>query len=348
MISTTAQPIRGVELALIKAVLEEEHARTLVDRWTEDEPRFDFTGVHETSAWANIKHLLGEQIERFLGGPGSGRYPKGSGKQGEPSLSSARALASAMLEHVGIKASTSLSDISPMERGRVKEGIIKQYSDQAMAAAQLTLWAQTSGDSKPEAVGMQNAVAKEFGLKEAATEHMMGEADIMGYGWKDNDTPDQLPTGRVVGRGSSTMDEGRAYSRAEYNNTQAFLKTAGISEVTLYRGTGKLRDDDGNTLKEGSQTINSQPASSWTTDLNTAVAFAKSQSPNYDVVHVLTTSVPASRILSTAVTGRGALSEAEVLVLGGKTKVSVFTTAEEHFSKDGAAFIARIKATLKP
>jgi hypothetical protein len=158
----------------------------------------------------------------------------------------------------------------------------------------LDTWARTSGDSNGEAIGMQHAVAEEFGLTDAALNH---------FGNTQPETPSQNDL---------------AYVRAEYENTQAFLSASDVKDVSLFRGVGDMH------LREGEQTVTMQPASSWTTDLDTAQGFTAMQDEGSGMRHILTTRVPAERVLSTAVTGRGALSEAEVLLLGGPTKVTVF------------------------
>jgi hypothetical protein len=154
---------------------------------------------------------------------------------------------------------------------------------------------------------MQIAVQDEFGLVDAAIDHMEMVIDSRGE--------EQTELGRRV-RDIYKMD--RAYSRIEYENTQAWFKERGIAEVTVYRG---MAVPEGSLELGKSTTVAMQPASSWSTDLETARSFMRSREKQDPVL--LRARIPASRILSTAVTGRGCLKEAEVLVLGGKLNVQV-------------------------
>lgn len=163
---------------------------------------------------------------------------------------------------------------------------------QTFVQKQLDWWAESSGDHSPPSINMQHAVEQEFNLKDAATDHFEPQ----------------------LNREAVVLPRDRAYVRAEYENTQAFFKANGITHVSLFRGhLGETTD--------GPQVVRMQPASSWTTSLETASAFggeAKS--------FIMTTRVPVERVLSTSITGRGCLHESEVILLGGKLPVQAFTT----------------------
>ena len=176
------------------------------------------------------------------------------------------------------------------------------------------LWEQTSGGNEAPAVQMQKAVQEEFDLGSAPMTHM-----------GDSDAPNDIQ---------------RAYVRAEYNQTQRFLKEQGLDSVSVYRGVHDLP------LTAGAQTVDMQPASSWTTDLDRAMQFGYDMSFRLPVrATVLTTRVPRARVLSTAVTGRGAVNEGEVILLGGPLDVTAYPlSAGEERDAAFAQWAARIRA----
>ena len=188
----------------------------------------------------------------------------------------------------------------------------------------LDTWAQTSGDSSVEAVKMQDAVRLEFGLEESAMEHL--DASY---------TPDPVEESR-----------NRAFVRAEYERTQEFLEAQGITHVSLFRGMSARGADLGYEDREGHmgiEVVTMQPASSWTTKLRTAYDFAKGEP---DPV-VLTTRVPASQVLSTCVTGRGCLSEYEIILLGKEQRVRTFNVYNEETNEREENFLENIEKTLQ-
>lgn len=185
---------------------------------------------------------------------------------------------------------------------------LMQEAAQLLVQERLDSWAETSGDSDPRAISMQRAVAEEFGLRAAALEHF------------------RVSTRKETTELSDEFAFDKAYSRAEYENTQDYFKRLGIKEVTVFRGQvgGGVEESYAN----GDEvTVRMQPASSWTTDLFTAATFAgihpDVESPE---VHgrIIAVKVPVERILSTAVTGRGCLVEGEVLLLGGEITAKAF------------------------
>jgi hypothetical protein len=232
-----------------------------------------------------------------------------------------------------IAAASGWAGVSHAERGKVKAKIVRtlapimerldpqEYlsigrrdSPQQIVQEQLDKWAETSGDSDERAIGMQISVMKEFGLEEKSVSHLPG-----GSGW-------------------DTHDSDLVYLRAEYQNTQKFFKDKGITHVSLFRGVGNTQS-----LREGEQEIMMAPASAWSTDLDTALQFANGRPHS----HILTTRVPVERVLSTCVTGRGCLSEAEVIVLGGKTKVNSFPKDERLGRAASSGLRNRVLKSLK-
>lgn len=176
----------------------------------------------------------------------------------------------------------------------------------------LDLWSDTSGDHNPRAIAMQTATQEELGLDEAATEHLR----YLNF---------YKPDAEKVKLQLTPTKFDRAYVRAEYEATQEWLKKNQIETVTVFRGVGGSAGPTG-----PSRVVNMQPASSWTVDLATAVDFA--EAAGFEG-RVLMTRVPRSRVLSTAVTGRGSLLEHEVLLTGGKLNARVFSTRGEEWDE---------------
>jgi hypothetical protein len=182
----------------------------------------------------------------------------------------------------------------------------------AVAATLHDSWANTSGDHTVEALAVQVAAAKEFGLPGAAN-----PVEVYGI------TPDVTRTS-VDDYYKANEPVLRAYARAEYENTQAFLKESGVTELTLYRGVILSEP-----IKAG-ESVQTNPLSSWTTNLQTAAFFAEPDNPVAGS-QVLAATVPASRVFSTSFSGAGCLSEYEAILLGGTDSPTVYSlqTAEQ-------------------
>ena len=84
-----------------------------------------------------------------------------------------------------------------------------------------------------------------------------------------------------------------------YDNTQALLKTKGITEIVLHRGMGKHEALQKEVLSNAMQ--------SWSTSESVAEGFGQVQSAV----------VPITRVLSTPFTGFGCLKEEEFVLVGG-------------------------------
>jgi hypothetical protein len=178
----------------------------------------------------------------------------------------------------------------------------------------IDLWAETSGDSSVPAVKMQDAVKKEFGLDDAAMDHLEASY-VVGTGWEAEEA------------------RNRAFVRAEYERTQEWFKARGITHVSVFRGMGSGPGTDiGYENVEGDfgvgqfglgyETVTMQPASSWSTDLDVAIEFGADSSAPV----VLTTRVPVETVLATCVTGRGCYVESELILLGKPIRARVFDT----------------------
>ena len=190
--------------------------------------------------------------------------------------------------------------------------------------SKIDLWAETSGDSDVDAGVAQLAVQEEFGLTTAVTDHITNAIKNM------HGTGIKLP----VKEGARL----RAFVRAEYEATQAWFKEHGITHVTAIRGM----DDENEDLGFGYETVTMQPASSWTANVETAFAFTTDK----ERPKILTTRVPVSQVLSTCVTGRGCLTEQEVILMGKPQRARVFGVSGETFYTEGPD-VKKILATLE-
>jgi hypothetical protein len=260
---------------------------------------------------------------RTLGGPGSGNF----GHEGRPgevggsgSMPGGVSKERVRVDHAMNKATVKLGLGNPKwpskatygQRGAMKSHVVKTLAPKVLpnidpstvtkadiystkpitdpkeASEQLVqdhldAWAGSSND-----LLQQTAIRDEFGVDDARMDRLYDKPF----------TPAQLANSR-------------AYARQEYENTQRFLKENKIDYVSVYRGQGNSAFPG---HYDGTATIMMQPASSWTTSLNVAAKFGSGKM-------ILAARVPASRVLSTAVTGRGCLNESEVLIFGGKMTV---------------------------
>jgi hypothetical protein len=115
----------------------------------------------------------------------------------------------------------------------------------------------------------------------------------------------------------------RAFVRAQYDETQAFLERSGIEKVLVFRGGGIPKgivppEGGDEAWAAGYVHVRQNPLTSWSTSATTASDFQVDASLRQDAA-IFATVVPRERILSTPATGNGCLREAEVVILGGET-----------------------------
>lgn len=105
----------------------------------------------------------------------------------------------------------------------------------------------------------------------------------------------------------------RKFARTMYDYTQERLAAAGIKELTLFRGIGRM-----NPLKVGeSAAYQGNSAESWSAGVNVAFNFSYGGPYKY----VIAAKVPVKNILATAVTGLGCFTEYEYVVMPGRGAV---------------------------
>jgi hypothetical protein len=223
---------------------------------------------------------------------------------------------------------------------KYRDGAAPGYEKRhALVRGIVDTWASTSGDSEPVAVGMQKAIAKELAydfsdLPKADIEHL-GKYEQT-YNLSAN--PNEVFRLRGIEETVANSSAIREVIRAQYEATQDYFKSQGIKEITLHRGF----ISEAGVKSSDSEDLNLQPASSFSMNRKTAEMFADNLSSN--ISGVATVTVPVSRILCTAMTGMGCITEQEVVVLGGKIKGRVVAGGERPREKGAAA--AKLKALL--
>lgn len=214
-------------------------------------------------------------------------------------------------------------------------------------------WATSSGDDQPLSVFMQDMARDEFGLNDAVTNHFGQGArkvlDEYASPFRRNFDHEKFENGA------------KAFLREMYNETQERLASAGIKEVTLFRGwdDGAFSRSDLNKtiindpafisapsraihIYEG--TVRSQPMSSFSYSPDIAQVFVRTEPATFKRPAVTAIKVPASSILATPASGYGCLNELEMVVLGNQFKsVSV---AYNDVGTPSSKFIKYMRDTL--
>jgi hypothetical protein len=178
-----------------------------------------------------------------------------------------------------------------------------------MASTLVRSWAQ--GSQSPYAVAQQLATKDEFGL---------------------HDSP-LTTSGSRLAKGQdlyATHPEAfRGFARAQYDATQDYFAKNGIETVTLYRGMSFKSEASapagihwGSGRAEGETDVGLHPLSSFSFSSGIAgIMFTGAFSGGGNYALTMSADVPVGRILSTAMTGFGCKSEAEMVVLGGISHV---------------------------
>jgi Inorganic Pyrophosphatase len=184
-------------------------------------------------------------------------------------------------------------------------------------------WAHTSGDNDARAKAMQLAARDEFGIKDATLGHLgiksetdeeknwSSAARMFGLSGGEKTTG---PTGVDYNKPSAEQVDDfkaamRAFTRAEYENTQAWFKEKGITEVSVFRGMKQSQ------VEPSYSTLHGQPLSSFSSSYGTARGFGS---------RVYMATFPVSHVVGSCRTGRGCLNESEVVVIGHPIKAIRF------------------------
>jgi len=190
-------------------------------------------------------------------------------------------------------------------------------------------WGITSFDHDKISISLQRLAAEEFGLRNAYMRKIPEEV--------------RQEVDDLISRHGKAF---KAFLRANYENTQARLKKAGIEEIWLHRGMQSipresvpLEVDEHPVLSK----LSLQPLSSFSSDASISGRFAKhAPDPDSPVMNVITSmKVPRERIISTGATGLGEPLESEFIVLGDEYEVIV-TDAYMTFGHTSGEGLARL------
>jgi hypothetical protein len=240
------------------------------------------------------------------------------------------------------------------ERSKLKAQVARDLSEasgvtEQEAADFVSQWAHSSNDDDMRSLAIQQDAAKEFGLKTSEftqskidnakrnTEYDIMDAEeawtVAGEDMLKRSYPGKTRTQAIAAakeeaknlpKNNPLMESNkqRAILRTMYNETQAELKSRGITEVRLSRGVSFPKEQAAYWEEQKGQSvvIGTNALESWSVSRLVAGMFAGSGAKGQatgDVGVVLETVVPAERILSTPATGFGCLTEGEVIVLGG-------------------------------
>jgi len=226
-------------------------------------------------------------------------------------------------------------DVSIQDREVVKDVIVQSLSDASGLPYEdvnkiVAQWAQTSGDGDMRSLAMQFDAAKEFDVPVSDwTKGQLEElqAKITARGGVG-------PGARSFWSRMASEEDQRKLLRVMYDQTQAEFAEqglAGTDTVRLFRGVAFPPDVAPAWKPDQVVNIATNAMSSWTSEEGTEGRFAV----DIDIFGeefgaILEMEVPVSRILSTARTGFGCITESEYLVLGNAEDwVRVVETTEE-------------------
>jgi len=199
----------------------------------------------------------------------------------------------------------------------VTENDLKKIRDNAFRSI-IARWAMSSNDNDILSLATQRAVTDELRL-----------SNVADWAKESGDVADQVND--VYVKNEKAL---RAMVRSQYNRTQADLKAAGITHVTVYRGMHVTGDtapwafgDDGKAMKAGDEVSAPKwrPISSWSGAATVANEFAYTDEmrTSGETGLVLKTTVPAELVFSTPRTGFGCLLEEEWVIMAAPGSVGV-------------------------
>lgn len=172
----------------------------------------------------------------------------------------------------------------------------------SLARFLVSTWASSSGDTNSVSVAMQVVIRDAFGMAKDSVEHSALKSLNKSGGGEAHTFADAASILGFKGDMGTFKTALSDFVKAQYDNTQEFLKEKGIKDVYVARGMG---------VKGGSASlveVKLQPASSFSTAYSTAQNFGHGGS-------VFLTKVPASSVLGSFNTGYGCMKESEVVVL---------------------------------
>lgn len=196
----------------------------------------------------------------------------------------------------------------------IKKGSTPHVSGTSLAGRLVGAWAHSSGDHYAISVASQLAVRDAFKMHPDSVEtkafHYLQDRseeqtykDAAGHLGIPVDTPEKF----------AAFKQGlQDFQLAQYKVTQKKLADLGIKELYLVRG---MRIGSSNSSAKKVR-IKMQPASSFSTEHNTALSFSDDSS-------LFTVKVPASQVLGSFISGYGCTNESEVVVLNHESLESI-------------------------
>lgn len=219
---------------------------------------------------------------------------------------------------------------------------------EAAVSQLVSMWAASANDANIVSLSVQRAANDEFGLTDAMP-------------WKAPDATIRAVDDAYASNGPVY----RRFVRAQYDETQQMLRDIGVSEVGVHRGIRvdddvavglfgaetffipadevisefadspygmrRVRGMESPEVKRGP--VAQRPLSSWATSMEQADAFTGAATFEGDMQAstplLMSTRIPASKILATPFTGVGCLGEDEVVVIAGDYPVEVYTVASK-------------------
>jgi hypothetical protein len=212
------------------------------------------------------------------------------------------------IEHLKHKMYTDLMGSSAKRIAVGGTPLARRLAREAGVSALIAQWAGTSNgqhlsETTFRALAMQRAAEEEFGIADASQWDIIGSPSQR-QGIETEVDRDLEENGPMY----------RAFLRCQYDNTQQFFKRHNITALSLYRGVNGTAEFNHAEQVEGDHfDMDARPLSSWATRPGAAMSFGDGT--------ILSTEVPADRILSTSLTGNGCLHESEVVVIGGNIDV---------------------------
>jgi len=174
-------------------------------------------------------------------------------------------------------------------------------------AQNIHLWARTSNDDNPYALGIQMAAAQAFGVK--LSKWQSDKANELNQS--------KYPQDHIS---KSDISKDKTYWKAVYKETQAFFQKAGYKpddEIVLYRG---MREKGNGGKLTGKAKYEGNAVESWSFDVGQARLFSDVAAGGI----MMSAKIKVKDIISSCFTGPGCLNEMELLVLGSRPNQEVY------------------------
>jgi len=226
----------------------------------------------------------------------------------------AERVAGAMKSPTGNLVAAAGGDVATTWQARGAGGRNDTAAREAAVSSLITGWARSSNDESAKALAIQEAARAEFSL--GGTQAWSEDKEL-----KSRVTADLAVHGRVY----------RDLLRAQYDLTQSDLRAAGITSLRMYRGFSwsDAKEVPSWGLKSGPALMPPlRPLSSWSTRQDLAERYAGETQgwPAKSYGTVMSATIPASAVLSTARSGFGSLAQQEFVTLAVGGEITVRNT----------------------